>query len=1172
MTTEGAASAAPPLAVPPLSAPGRRGKLPPSPASTFMRPQQLLQRQRAAERAAAEQDAAAIAQLLGGGMSIGLGPIAEASEQSLQPQSSSTGGPQPSFAPVSGGAGDNGSLTSATLQALLMQQPSSLQHGQEPALSAEPSVLTSYIAGIEEDSRLVQRQMTHLQASTSGACGSTGRSGGWAAVGALPAPLRSARGSPGRREVFVLSKWLEVETMRFNATYARKDERTPLVDFLLLAASRAKAIYSQAYAELARQVTQHCEERGRLMADVWIGYASMLDSVLGRVHAAYAVLKDRAERAEVRLELAEGQLEQERFSAEAYKTELQDELARLRAELTAALSMGGGGGHIDVMSAVLGPGGSAGADAGGLRRLGSQRDGSMASAGGRSVRFRDSQFSPLSQGGAAASSAAASKRGTMAAEGLRRGSQRISVAMGSVMRQLEESAGGSGNEDLEALQQQNNVMKEALDSARQELFEVYKQLADLEAAANEVVLLESRAEAAENERDEALAQLRATTPRPAASWDELAAVVGEPGVARFQAALDAHRHWPTDDLAMMLAGGLLHAANDGTQTARAAPAPGDGSSLSRTNSGAVGGAGAAAAAAAPEGPPNAEGSAAGAAGQAAAGEGGASSGGLSARGLAAAEEDSHLVEHLHALGCLRAAVSQGLISREELKQAILGRDVALVVRAADDEEHAEWLAFALSRPVVNPDAVVDFLAGATRGGQPLSPSFYGCMHQYNKGISFDVVRSAVQRARMSTKTRVAMLEEEASRGVRALQKESGELRGIVQGYKDAEQRRDAARRRREEEAQLERKNPLQQYVELLGSQEEAAWKEWLIGMGQSAEVPKLFKHGGKIRNKHLSKRDTEKLVKEIWKERMADPAAAAGKAVDLLEFVFTQLQKKVGIVTAVVEMGYNFLFGLWKYQWDADCELFLRIILGEVKEDVYVAQIRLQAEVEDLFAAIDKAKGQATGFFSKEDLRTAFLAYFKVGQPGGKTLKRFDELMQAMDEDQEGDMVEWRKVFEEDREFNQGEFAEAIRDQFLQERVEFFKALEDTIYEEAAYEEECSREHTVRALLRVDHDMTEKAAQQTAAAIFSAGLELLSVKAVMRKLSRGVVRRGRGSSSKMSVMGAAASGLKGGRGAGGVAKKAAAPSESVLRALEALRQEWIAKELQRPPPPAGGKG
>ena len=37
------------------------------------------------------------------------------------------------------------------------------------------------------------------------------------------------------------------------------------------------------------------------------------------------------------------------------QTEVQDELARLRAELTAALSMGGGGGHVDVMSVVLGP-------------------------------------------------------------------------------------------------------------------------------------------------------------------------------------------------------------------------------------------------------------------------------------------------------------------------------------------------------------------------------------------------------------------------------------------------------------------------------------------------------------------------------------------------------------------------------------------------------------------------------------------------------------------------------------------------------------------------------------------------------------------------------------------------------------------------------------------------
>lgn len=42
-------------------------------------------------------------------------------------------------------------------------------------------------------------------------------------------------------------------------------------------------------------------------------------------------------------------------------------------------------------------------------------------------------------------------------------------------------------------------------------------------------------------------------------------------------------------------------------------------------------------------------------------------------------------------------------------------------------------------------------------------------------------------------------------------------------------------------------------------------------MGQGPEIPKLFRLGGKVRNKHIAKRDTEKLVKEIWKERMNDP-------------------------------------------------------------------------------------------------------------------------------------------------------------------------------------------------------------------------------------------------------------------------------------------------------------
>ena len=48
------------------------------------------------------------------------------------------------------------------------------------------------------------------------------------------------------------------------------------------------------------------------------------------------------------------------------------------------------------------------------------------------------------------------------------------------------------------------------------------------------------------------------------------------------------------------------------------------------------------------------------------------------------------------------------------------------------------------------------------------------------------------------------------------------------------------------------------------------------------------------------------------------------------------------VAHCAAQMGYNLLYGLWKYAWDADCELFLKILEGETKEDVYVQQVQLQ--------------------------------------------------------------------------------------------------------------------------------------------------------------------------------------------------------------------------------------
>lgn len=55
----------------------------------------------------------------------------------------------------------------------------------------------------------------------------------------------------------------------------------------------------------------------------------------------------------------------------------------------------------------------------------------------------------------------------------------------------------------------------------------------------------------------------------------------------------------------------------------------------------------------------------------------------------------------------------------------------------------------------------------------------------------------------------------------------------------------------------------------------------------------------------------------------------------------------------------------------------------------------LQEELEVLFVQLDKAKGRATGTLGKGELGDALKAFFRVGQPGGKTEERHDELMQV---------------------------------------------------------------------------------------------------------------------------------------------------------------------------------
>lgn len=249
----------------------------------------------------------------------------------------------------------------------------------------------------------------------------------------------------------------------------------------------------------------------------------------------------------------------------------------------------------------------------------------------------------------------------------------------------------------------------------------------------------------------------------------------------------------------------------------------------------------------------------------------------------------------------------------------------------------------------------------------------------------DVAKHLFVSVHGSTSEKFEALEDKCA----ALQHERFLLMKQIQRYQAQEELREQARKKYDEESQSDRKNSIQSYLEMLRDTGENAWKDKLIGMGAGLDVPKLFRLTGKIRNKHMSKRDTERLVHEVWRERLHSQVISTNKDNDLVDFLGQHLQKKMGIAAAVVEvkeqkkenshqcyyhdmffflfvqLGYNFLFSLWKYQWDADCELFLKVLTGELHEEVYLAQINLQKDLEDLFYSLDKAKGVQNGIIPK---------------------------------------------------------------------------------------------------------------------------------------------------------------------------------------------------------------
>ena len=80
-----------------------------------------------------------------------------------------------------------------------------------------------------------------------------------------------------------------------------------------------------------------------------------------------------------------------------------------------------------------------------------------------------------------------------------------------------------------------------------------------------------------------------------------------------------------------------------------------------------------------------------------------------------------------------------------------------------------------------------------------------------------------------------------------------------------------------------------------------------------------------------------------------------------------------------------------------------------------------------------------------------------------------------------------------------GEFAEAVRDQFMKEREEYFRALEQALLDATLQAPDCTVAQLAAALQRMDPDMTEAQVQPCSALRTFCGRQMAMHKRSMRQ-------------------------------------------------------------------------
>ncbi|XP_068941819.1 translin-associated factor X-interacting protein 1 [Petaurus breviceps papuanus] len=211
-------------------------------------------------------------------------------------------------------------------------------------------------------------------------------------------------------------------------------------------------------------------------------------------------------------------------------------------------------------------------------------------------------------------------------------------------------------------------------------------------------------------------------------------------------------------------------------------------------------------------------------------------------------------------------------------------------------------------------------------------------------------------------------------------------------------------------------------------------RETFQGLGSTEDIPEFLRSGGFVQNKKLSKKEVVDIIRDIWKERMAEDQKE--KTSTLAQFFLNYLKKRFGDASAM-EWSYTIFENVKLFHSSEVMKQFHDVLTGKVKENVYIGQREL---VSDLLKKLNNNDSQNEGNLTLDQFSTVLKNAFPL-----KTDEQIQELLQEAKLQLDGiphDVVHYRLLFIEDELGTSGPFIHKLWDQAQNEKQAYLLELE----------------------------------------------------------------------------------------------------------------------------------